>query len=305
MKNTSRAYLKEMYNARAYYLMLLLPVVLLVIYKYIPIYGVTMAFKDFNIFKGINGSEWVGLKYFKQLFSLRKFYQVFGNTLAISFLKLIFQFPIPIMLAILLNEMRSKFFKKMVQTVTYIPHFISWVIISGMFIELLSPSTGVVNQIITMLGGQPIHFMTDLFYFRPILVLSHIWKESGYDAIIYLAAIAGVDQALYEAAHVDGASWFKQIWHVTLPGIRSTIIVMLLLRLGNILEVGHEQILMMYSPAVYDSGDVISTYIYRVGLGNMKYSLTAAAGLFKSLIGCTLLLVSNKLAKMIGEEGII
>lgn len=305
MKKTSRLYFREIYNARAYYLMILPALFLLLVYKYLPIYGVTMAFKEFNIFKGIGDSPWVGLKYFEQLFSLPKFYQVFGNTIIISFLKLLFQFPVPIALAVLLNEVKSKFFKKTVQTVTYIPHFISWVIISGMFIELLSPSSGIANQVIVLFGGEPIHFMTEPTYFRPILILSHIWKESGYDAIIYLAAIAGVDQALYEAARVDGANWFKQIWHVTLPGIRSTIIVMLLLRLGNILEVGHEQILMMYSPTVYDSGDVLSTYIYRVGLGNMKYSLTAAAGLFKSAVGCTLLFISNKWAKSIGEDGIV
>jgi len=292
-------------EASPYYLMLLPGLILLIIYKYLPIYGVTIAFKNYNIMKGILGSPWVGLEHFEKLFGMSKFYQVFYNTLIISFQKIVFQFPFPIIFAILLNELKNQRFKKVVQTVTYIPHFISWVIISGIFIDILSPSTGIVNYIIQALGGKPVRFMTDPDIFRGVLVVSSIWKDFGYDAIIYLAAITTISQEQYEAAIVDGANRFQRIWHVTLPGISSTIIVMLILRLGKIMDVGHEQILMMYNNAVYDKADVLSTYIYRVGLGNMQYSLTAAAGLFQSVIGCIMLFLSNLFAKKMGESGIV
>ncbi|MNH89263.1 putative multiple-sugar transport system permease YteP [compost metagenome] len=222
----------------------------------------------------------------------------------ISLMKLIIGFPAPILLALLLNEVRLAAFKRSVQTVTYLPHFISWVVVGGMAVDLLSPSSGIVNKIIQAFGFEPIFFLADERWFRWILVLSDIWKEAGWGAIIYLAALVGINEELFQAATVDGAGRLKQIWHVSLPGLQSTIIVLLLLRLGHVLDAGFEQVLVMYHPAVYDVADIIDTYVFRVGLGTMQFGLTTAAGLFKSVIGCVLLILANMLARKMGEEGV-
>ncbi|CAN7246210.1 ABC transporter permease [Paenibacillus sp. LjRoot56] len=286
------------------YLMVLPAVILILLFKYMPMYGVIIAFKDYNLMEGVWGSDWVGLQYFRELFTFDEFPRVVRNTVMISLMKLLVGFPIPIILALLLNELKFVKFKRMVQTITYLPHFISWVIIGGLAIDMLSPSSGIINRIIEMLGFQPIFFMSDERIFRWILVGSDVWKEAGWGAIIYLAALLGINEELYQAATVDGANRFRQIWHISLPGLKSTIIIILLLRIGYILDAGFEQVLVMYNPTVYDVADIIDTYVFRVGLGSMQFGLTTAAGLFKSVIGCVLLILANVFARKMGEEGI-
>jgi len=295
---------KEILSNCELYLISLPGLIYLILFKYAPMYGITIAFKDFNIFKGIIHSPWVGFEHFIRLFTSAKFLQVFENTLLISIYKLIFTFPAPILLALLLNEIRRLTFKKTIQTISYIPHFISWVVVSGMFLDILSPNTGIINRLIKGMGLEPIFFMADKNYFRSVLVVTQIWKEIGWGAIVYLAAIAGINPELYEAAIVDGAGKLRQVWHITLNGIKPTIAILLLLRVGNLLDAGHEQILMMYSAPVYEVADVISTYVFRVGLGQMEYSFTAAAGLFNNIIGCALLFSTNYIIRHFGEQGI-
>jgi len=282
------------------YLMLLPGLVLIIIFHYLPMYGSIIAFKDYNLMEGIIGSPWVGLKHFDALFQAREFHRVFRNTLLISIYRLIFQFPIPIILALLINEVSNMFFKRTVQTITYLPHFLSWAVVGALVIDLLSPSSGLINLALKEFGISPVTLM-DKRYFRAIVVASQTWKETGWSAIIYLAAISSIDPQLYEAAIVDGASKWRQIWYITLPGIRSTIVFIILLRIGALLATDVEQILMLYNPVVYEVGDVIGTYVYRVGLGQMKYSYTTAVGLFQSVVGFILLVIANHLSRKYAE----
>lgn len=286
------------------YIMLIPGLLYLIIFKYLPMYGITIAFQDYNIFDGVSGSEWVGLKNFYEMFTDADFYQVFWNTLIISIYKIIFLFPLPIIVAILVNEIRHDTYKKLTQTFIYIPHFISWIVVAGIFTTLLSPSSGLINQIITHFGGEPIAFLMSNKWFRTILVASDGWKETGYSAVVYIAAISGIDQQLYEAAKVDGAGRLRTIWHITLPGIATTIVLLLILRLGSILEAGTSQILVMYNPTVYKTGDVIGTYVYRMGLGQQEYSFTTAVGLFNSLVGFILVVSGNYFSKKISGSSI-
>ncbi|MBO9608634.1 MAG: sugar ABC transporter permease [Paenibacillaceae bacterium] len=286
------------------YLMMLPALLFLVVFKYAPMYGVVIAFKDYNLIQGVFGSRWVGMQYFRELFAFDEFPQVIRNTLAISLMKLIVGFPAPILLALLLNELRLNKFKRSVQTVTYLPHFISWVVIGGIAVDVLSPSSGIVNKAIQAFGFEPIFFLSSERLFRWILVFSDTWKEVGWGAIIYLAALLGINDELFQAATVDGAGRTRQIWHISLPSIRSTIIVLLLLRIGHLLDAGFEQVLVMYNTTVYDVADIIDTYVFRVGLGTMQFGLTTAAGLFKSVIGCVLLVLANTLARRMGEDGV-
>lgn len=260
--------------------MLLPGLLYLLIFRYIPIYGLIIAFKDFNIFQGFLNSPWVGLEQFRKVFSNPEFYQVLTNNLIISFYKIIFLFPLPIILAILINEIKNVVFKRTIQTVIYLPHFLSWTIIYGIFFVVLN-STGIVNQLIKYLGGETVSFFTNPAIFRSLLVVTAGWKGVGFNTIIYLAAITSINPQLYEASIVDGANKFKQIIHITIPGISSTIIVLFILRIGNILKEGFTQILAMYNPAVYSVADTISTYVYRNGLGQMRFSYSTAIGLFK------------------------
>ncbi len=286
------------------YLLLVPGVVYLIVFKYVPIGGLVMAFQDFNVFAGFTGSEWVGLAQFRKLFASPDFYKIFRNTLLINTYKIIFVFPLPILLAVMLNEIRCLPLKKVSQTVIYLPHFLSWIIVSGLFINILSPSGGLVNQIITALGGEPIFFMSDNRWFRTVLVVTDAWKEMGWSAIVYIAAIAGVEQELYEAATVDGASKLQQIWHVTLPGIVSTIVLMFILKLGSIMSGGFDQVLTMYNASVYETGDIIQTYVYRIGLGKMQYSFSAAVGMFNSVIGLVLTVAGNMVSRRLTGRSI-
>lgn len=274
------------------YLIFLVPLFLLILFKYVPMGGLVMAFQDFDIFEGFLASPMVGLANFQELFATKEFLSVVTNTILISWYKIVFFFPIPIVMALMLNEVRCNVFKRTVQTIVYLPHFLSWVVVAGLTFDLLS-STGLVNQILGSLGLEKINFLMNASAFRPIVVGSAIWKEVGYSAIVYLAAISVIDPALYEAAVMDGAGKLKQLWYITLPGIIPMIVTMLLLRVGTVMDANVEQIMAMYNPTVYETGDVIGTYIYRIGLGSMQYSFASAAGLFNSVVSFTLVFFAN------------
>jgi putative aldouronate transport system permease protein len=277
-------------------------------YKFAPLFGLVIAFKDFNIFMGdtildsILQSPWVGLQHFTSLFGNPDFLQVFGNTLVISLYKIVVLFPVPIIIAILLNEAGGRVFKKIVQTAIYLPHFLSWVVVYGIFYSLLS-NDGIVNNLFALLGRTKIAFFMDTSLFRGLLIATDGWKEAGWNAIVYLAAITGINSELYEAAAIDGAGRFRQIIHVTIPEILPVIALMLIMRVGKILEAGFEQVLVMYNPTVYKTGDIIQTYIYRIGIGQMNYSMATAFGLFDSVIAFILVVSSNfACKKMLGKS---
>ena len=286
------------------YAMLIPGIVYYALFCYGPMYGAVMAFKDFNPLKGIMGSTWVGLKHFRQLFALDKFYNVFWNTLSISFTRLVFGFPFPIIIALLLNEIKNTRLRSSIQTAIYIPNFISWVVLGGIMVNLLSVENGAVNSLLKAVGVKPIAFLSDEKYFVPTMVVSMIWKTFGYNTIIYFAALTGIDSQLYEAAKVDGAGRLRQLIHITLPGIMPIIIVMFIIRIGNIMQAGFEQVFVLYHPGVYGTADIIDTYVYRIGLQEGKFEFSAAVGLFKSLINFVLIVIANRLARMAGEEGV-
>lgn len=284
------------------YVMSLPGLLFLIVYKFIPIYGLTLAFKDFNMFVG-NGvvdsvfkSPWVGWKHFERIFASSEFLQIITNTLLISIYKIVFLFPLPIILALLLNEVRLQWFKRSVQTLVYLPHFLSWVVIFGLFYSLLG-TYGVVNQLLAWFDVEPIRFFSDASMFRSLLVVSEGWKEVGWSAIIFLAAITSIDPQLYEAAVMDGANRLKRMLHITVPGILPVIVLMFILRVGHILNAGFEQILAMYNPAVYRVADVIQTYVYRVSLGQMDFSLGTALGLFESVIAFVIIVGANAICR--------
>jgi len=267
-------------------------------------YGLIISFKDFRILDGMMASPWVGFKHFKTVFGSDDFWVVFKNTLVISGLKLIFNFPAPIIFALLLNEVKNMQFKKTVQTISYMPHFLSWVVLAGIVVNFLSPSTGPINMILKVLGAKPIYFVADRKWFREVLVLSAIWKEVGWGTIIYLAALSNINLELYEAAVLDGANRFKQTIYVTLPSISPVIIIMFIFAVGAIVNDDFDQIFNLYNPAVYSVGDVLSTYIYRMGLENMQYSFSTAVGLFKNTISFTLIIITNYLSKRYSDYGL-
>ncbi|WP_090823197.1 sugar ABC transporter permease [Paenibacillus sp. yr247] len=285
--------------------MLLLPgLAFFLIFKYAPMFGIVMAFQDYSPFQGITGSKWVGFKHFADMFAYDGFWRLLRNTLLISCYNIVFYFPAPIIVALMLNEIRREWFKKSVQTIIYLPHFISWVVVGSITYFLLNPEEGLINQLLTHSGMHSMPFLTDSNWFRTIIVSQSIWKEVGWGTIIFLAALAGVDPQLYEAAVVDGAGRWRQLWHVTLPALRSTIIVLLILRLGHVLDVGFEQIFLMLNELVYQVGDVFDTYVFREGITGGRFSFGVAVGLFKSVVGLILVISANWLAKKAGEEGI-
>ncbi|WP_246067576.1 ABC transporter permease [Paenibacillus koleovorans] len=281
----------------AIYSMIVPGLLYFIIFKYIPLGGSVIAFQDYNLFNGILHSKFVGFKHFENLFTYPEFFRVLKNTLIISVYQLVLGFPAPILLAILLNEVRKVMFKRILQTVLYLPHFLSWVIVGGLFISFLSPSTGLVNEAIKAMGFKPIFFMQEPSYFRSIIVGSSIWKEVGWSTIIYLAALAGINPELYEAAEVDGAGRFRQVVSITIPSLLPTIMVLLLLRIGNMLDTGFEQIYMFLNPLNAEKGEVFDTYIYRIGLLGAQYSYSTAIGIFKSVVGFVLLIGANAISK--------
>ncbi|MFE5324397.1 ABC transporter permease [Paenibacillus sp. NPDC056579] len=294
------------YIKRDKYLYLLLVPILAyyLIFKYAPMFGEIIAFKNYRFADGIWGSKWVGLRHFERLFTSPDFFNVLKNTLLLNVYSIVFAFPVPIVLAILLNEVRIEWYKRTIQNLLYIPHFISWVVLGGIVIALLSPSTGIVNTVIKLLGLEPIYFMASNFWWPIMFILSGIWQSAGWGTILYLAAMAGIDPQLYEAAKIDGASKLRRIWHVTLPGIRSTIAILLILRVGQMMDVGFEHIFILQNKAVYEVSNVISTYVYNVGLVGSQYSYTTALGLFQSVIGLILVVSVNKIIKALGENGL-
>lgn len=304
-----RSYLGELwreYKKCKYLFLMLAPVIAWYgIFHYGPLYGIQLAFKQFRIMDGIQGSPWVGLEHFHTMFfAASDFGRIFKNTIIISFYQIVFGFPAPIVLALIFNELRSDLFKRFAQSISYLPHFLSWVVLAGVLTVILSPSTGIVNQLIQMLGFDPIYFLGDKQYFRFTLVVSSIWKEVGWGTIIYLAALAGVNPHLYEAAVMDGAGRWKQTIHITLPQIMSVIAIMFIFRVGNILDAGFDQILNLYNPVVYEVSDIIDTYVFRVGLQGLHFSFTTAVGLFKNVIAFTLVLFTNWIIRRSGQEGL-
>lgn len=292
-----RSIWRQIRDARPLLLMFLPGFLILVIFEYGSMWGLVIAFKDYNIGLGIWGSPWVGFKHFATFFDSPNVLQVLKNTLVISVLKLAWGLPAPIILALLINELKPGFFKRFVQSVSYLPHFISWVIVSAMIYSLLSPGSGAVNGVLRGLGLQPIAFMTSPEWFRAILILSNIWKEVGWGTIIYLAALAGVGVDLYEAATIDGASRLQRMRHISFPAMMPVIGIVVVLSLGNILNAGFDQVFNLYNPRVLRVGDIIDTYVYRQGLVGLEYSFTAAVGLFKSLVGLLLILIANTIAR--------
>ena len=294
---------KDMVKYRWLYFLLIPGILFFAIFKYIPIFGLKIAFQDYNQYDP-SKSTWVGFQQFVDLFSKQSFVPVLRNTIVISLLKLILGFPIPVILALMMNEMRSLKFKKVSQTLLYLPHFISWVILSGIIMTLLDPDNGMITNFLQMITGQRIMVLTDSRYFVPMLIITDIYKGLGWGTIIYFAAISGIDPVLYEAASIDGAGKWKQALNITLPAIIPTIIIQFILSCGNILNAGFDQIFMLYTSHVYDVADIIDTYVYRMGIINNDYSFSTAAGMFKSVVAFVLIVIVNTIAKKTNNEGL-
>ncbi|MDQ0902302.1 putative aldouronate transport system permease protein [Paenibacillus sp. V4I7] len=296
--------MKEFIRDKWLYLMMLPGVAYFLIFKYVPMYGLIMAFQDYKPHLGFMESPWVGFKHFERFFSEPQFGMLFRNTIIIAVYNLVFFFPLPIILSLMMNELRRDRFKRFVQTLIYIPHFVSWVVVVGIFYMLLTTENGILNELIYAISGKKIAFLLEPEWFRTMIISQSIWKEVGWGTIIFLAALSGVDMQLYEAVRIDGAGRWRQLWHITLPAIRSTIIILMILRLGNFLDSGFEHIFLMITPTNREVGEVFDTYVYTKGLTQAQYSYSAAVGLFKSAIGLVLVLGSNWLAKRFGQEGV-
>ncbi len=293
----------KIWQHRHLYLMLIIPLLYYLLFCYWPMYGIQIAFKKYNIRQGIEGSKWVGLKYFEKYLTDDYFWKVVRNTMLLNIYSLLFSFPMPILLALLLNELRSSAYKKVVQTVSYLPHFISTVVLCGMVVNFLANS-GPINDIIENMGGERIQFLMEAKYFRTIYIASGIWQNIGWNSIIYFAAISAVDPSLYEAALMDGAGRFKQAIHVTIPAILPTVTIMLIMAIGSLLSVGYEKIILLYNGATYETADVISTYVYRKGIQGADYSYSTAVGLFQSLIGLGFIWGANKFSAYVSETSL-
>lgn len=307
VKNKSSIVPQIIYSFKQYkwlYFLLIPGVVYFAVFRYAPMYGLIIAFKNYVPFLGINGSDWVGLQNFKEFISNPDFFRLFTNTLILSVLTIAFTFPVPIILALLLNELRLKFTKKMIQTAIYIPHFLSWTIIVSITFLLFSVENGIFTNLAQMITGNKIDFLTSPAWFRPLIVLQTIWKETGWNTIIYLAALSAVDQEQYEAAIIDGAGRFQRLIHVTLPAIKNTIILLLIMRVGSILNNGFDQIYLMMNSLNRSVADVFDTYVYVMGITQGAYSYSTAVGLFKSVISLILVLGANKIANYFEQDGL-
>ena len=295
---------RKIWKYRVVYLLLLPGLIFFLVFKYGPLYYAQIAFKDFKPLLGVEGSPWIGTKNFEVFVNSYYFSQLLTNTIVISVLKLLFGIPPAIILALALSETRFIKLGRVVQTVSYLPHFLSWVVMFGVLLAMLSPTNGLVNQGISGVGGTPIGFLTSPDWFRVVIIGSDIWKETGWGAIIYLAALLAIDPTLHEAAQIDGAGRLRRIWHIALPSIKDVIVLVTLLRLGNILDAGFSQIFVLYSLPVYSVGDVIDTWVYRQGILNFQFGLAAAVGIFKGVIGLILIVVANKAAKRFAGSGL-
>ena len=287
------------------YLMMIPGLLYLIIFNYAPMYGVVIAFQKFNFVKGISGSKWIGLQNFEELFRSDQFLRVLRNSIEFSLTRLIWSFPMPIVLALLLNEVRHTKYKKAVQTIVYSPHFISWVVVASLVINLLQPTRqGAINALLGIFGVEPANYLTSVKHFRSIVVISEIWKTAGWGTIVYLSALTQVDPQIYEAAYIDGANRWQIMFRITLPSIMSTISIMLIMRLGSLMNNGFEQIYLLYSPLVYEVADVFETYTYRIGIQGGRYSYSTAVGLFQSVGGFLLIISSNYVSRKLGESSL-
>ena len=295
---------KQYWKYRGLMMIMIPSVIMLIIFKYVPMYGVTIAFKDFKLRQGILGSPWVGFAVFEKVFSMPVFWTAFKNTAILGFMNLVIGFPLPVILALLLNEIRNERYKKVLQTVSYLPHFVSWITLSGLFIQLLSPSTGPVAAIWRLFGAEPYYFMGEVDTFRWVLVVTNAWKGVGWGSVVYLAALSGVDQEMYEAALIDGATRFQRVWYITLPSIMPTVTIMLILRAGSILSDNFDQIYNMSNAAMYKVANVLGVYTYELGLKNMKYAESTAVSLFLTVINFALVMLTNAVSKRVNDYGI-
>lgn len=302
----NKVVLSEMAKDYQLYLLVSIPLLYLLIFKYIPMYGASIAFKDFVAFKGIGGSPWVGLKHFERFWNSYEFWAVMKNTVSLSFYQLAAGFILPIIFALNLNYIRHVFFKKTVQMVSYAPHFISMVVMVGILIQFLAPHTGIVNNVMQLLGMQKLDFMGNSQYFQHIYVWSGVWQNMGYSCILYLAALAGIDPHLHEAAVVDGATKLKRIWHVDIPGILPIVVILLILNTGHLLDLGFEKVILMQNPLNLDNSEIIDTYVYKVGLTSKipNYSYASAIGLFKNVLNMILLLLVNQTARKLKQSSL-
>ena len=299
-----RPWWKEIWRHKALYLMALPGIIYFIVFKYVPMGGLVIAFQDYSPFLGVLGSPWVGFEHFIRFFSEDTFMMLLVNTVTISLLLLIFAFPVPIILALMLNEVRTKVFQRGVQTVIYLPHFMSWVIVVSLFYVMLTTDGGSINNLLESWGFAPIPFLTDPAWLRPLYTVQEIWKTAGWGTIIYLAAMTAVDIELYEAAEIDGAGRWRQTWHITLTAIRPTIVVMFILSIGDFLELGFEHMFLMLNSLNREVGEIFDTYVYTAGIQNGQLSYATAVGLFKGLVGLVLVIGANRLAKKLGEEGV-
>nr|AIF26896.1 hypothetical protein [uncultured bacterium fosmid pJB148G3] len=286
------------------YLMVLPGIAYFLLFHYVPMYGLTLAFRKYNIYKGFAASKWIGWDNFEKLFTMYGFTDALRNTILISLKKIAFGFPVPIIFAIALNEVRNLKYKKVVQTVVCLPHFISWIVVQGLLFTMFSASTGALKNVMVIFGenGKPLNLLASKEHFQGLIVVSDIWKEFGYGSILYFATLAGIDPQLYEAASIDGAGKLRQIWHITLPGLRSTILIMLIMRLGNILNAGFDQIFAISNSMVSEVAEILDTYVYKLGITKQDFSRSTAAGLFKSVIGLIAVLTTNAIVKKIDPE---
>lgn len=304
LKEKKTRFVKNLKRDRSLLLMCLIPVLMVIVFKYFPIYGIIMAFQRYTPSKGFLHSDFVGLKYFIQFFKDPFCFRIIKNTILLNIYSLLWTFPAPIILALLLNEVKHKWYKKMIQTITYLPYFISIVILVGLMKELLSPVDGIVNKVLEMLGGKSINFFSEAGWFRTLYIGSSLWQSMGYNAIIYLAALAGIDMEQYEAAKIDGANRLQRMSYITLPGIMPTAVILLILQMGSMFGGDFQKILLMYSPAVYQTADVISTYTYRYGLENASYSYAAAIGLMISVISFVFVWIANAFSRKVSENSL-
>ncbi|MGL1890066.1 MAG: ABC transporter permease subunit [Spirochaetaceae bacterium] len=287
------------------YILLLPMLIWYCLFAYKPMGGLLIAFQDYSVFKGMSGSTWVGLENFRQFMGSDDFFRTVKNTLFITGYRIVFAFPASIILALMINELKYKWLKNTVQTVSFLPYFISIVVVCGMVINFLSPSSGIVNTLIKKLGGESVYFMVKAEYFRQIYTSMIVWRETGFNAIVYIAALAGIDQQLYEAAKVDGAGKWSQMVHITIPSIMPTIVIMFVLNIGKMINIGFESIILLYQPATFETSDVISTFVYRMGIQQQQFGVATAAGLFEAFIALALVLFSNKISKKLTDSSLL